>query len=101
MKRVLQHHVPVHGPAIGGNEPMSHGSPAPDGKGAKPLAGFKVLDISNFLAAPMCSMYLADVGAEGLQGERPAHGDEVRSWCENKDGVGLYYKVINRAKRSI
>jgi crotonobetainyl-CoA:carnitine CoA-transferase CaiB-like acyl-CoA transferase len=22
----------------------------------KPLAGFKVLDISNFLAAPMCSM---------------------------------------------
>jgi crotonobetainyl-CoA:carnitine CoA-transferase CaiB-like acyl-CoA transferase len=80
---------------------MTHGRPAPEGKGAKPLAGFKVLDISNFLAAPMCSMYLADFGAEVLKVERPGHGDEVRYWGENKDGVGLYYKVINRGKRSI
>lgn len=67
----------------------------------KPLAGFKVLDISNFLAAPMCSMYLADFGADVLKVERPGTGDEVRYWGENKDGVGLYYKVVNRGKKSI
>ena len=76
---------------------MSEASPRP----AKPLAGFKVLDISNFLAAPMCSMYLADFGADVLKVERPGHGDEVRYWGENKGGVGLYYKVVNRGKRSI
>src|SRR3954447_13677132 len=84
-----------------GNGPMSHGNLTPDGTGAKPLAGFKVLDISNFLAAPMASMYLADFGADVLKVERPGPGDEVRYWGENKDGVGLYYKVINRGKRSI
>ncbi len=67
----------------------------------KPLAGFKILDISNFLAAPMCSMFLADFGADVLKVERPEHGDEVRHWGENRDGVGLYYKVLNRGKRSI
>ena len=42
----------------------------------KPLAGFKVLDLSNFLAAPLCGMFLADFGAEVLKVERPGHGDE-------------------------
>jgi crotonobetainyl-CoA:carnitine CoA-transferase CaiB-like acyl-CoA transferase len=80
---------------------MSQGMTDAAPRSAKPLAGFKVLDISNFLAAPMCSMYLADFGAEVLKVERPGHGDEVRYWGENKDGIGLYYKVINRGKRSI
>lgn len=67
----------------------------------KPFEGLKVLDVSNFLAAPMCSMYLADFGADVLKVERPGSGDEVRYWGENKDGVGLYYKVLNRGKKSI
>lgn len=68
-------------------------------KGA--LADVKVLDLSNFLAAPMSSMFLADFGADVLKVERPATGDEIRLWGENKDGVGLYYKVLNRGKKSI
>ena len=67
----------------------------------KPLAGFRILDISNFLAGPLCSMFLADFGADVLKVERPGQGDEVRHWGENKDGVGLYYKVVNRGKKSI
>lgn len=76
---------------------MTEGAPG----AAKPLAGVRVLDISNFLAAPMSTMYLADFGADVLKVERPGSGDEVRYWGENKDGVGLYYKVINRGKKSI
>lgn len=68
---------------------------------SRALEGVKVLDISNFLAAPMCSMFLADHGAEVLKVEKPGIGDEIRRWGESKDGVGLYYKVINRGKRSI
>jgi crotonobetainyl-CoA:carnitine CoA-transferase CaiB-like acyl-CoA transferase len=70
-------------------------------KDSKPLAGVKVLDMAAFLAAPMASMYLADFGADVLKIERPGEGDEVRKWGKTKNGVGLYYKVINRGKRSI
>lgn len=69
--------------------------------GSRALEGVKVLDISNFLAAPMSSMFLADHGADVIKVERPDVGDEIRRWGESKDGVGLYYKVINRGKKSI
>ena len=66
-----------------------------------PLAGVKVLDISNYLAAPLASMFLADFGAEVIKVERPGRGDEIRYWGNNKDGIGLYYKVVNRNKKAI
>lgn len=65
------------------------------------LSGIRVADISNFLAAPMASMYLGDYGAEVVKVEHPSRGDEMRFWGENKKGVGLYYKVINRNKKSV
>jgi crotonobetainyl-CoA:carnitine CoA-transferase CaiB-like acyl-CoA transferase len=65
------------------------------------LAGLRVLDISNFLAAPLSGMFLADFGAEVIKVERPGKGDEMRFWGENRDGVGLYFKVINRNKKSV
>jgi crotonobetainyl-CoA:carnitine CoA-transferase CaiB-like acyl-CoA transferase len=66
-----------------------------------PLAGVKVIDIANFLAGPMASMFLADFGAEVIKVERPGSGDEIRYWGNNKNGVGLMYKLINRNKRSV
>ena len=65
------------------------------------LAGTTVVDISNFLAAPLCSMFLADFGADVVKVERPGLGDEVRRWGEVKNGVGLYYKAVNRGKKSV
>ena len=46
-------------------------------------------------------MFLADFGAEVIKVERPGGGDEMRMWGNNKGGVGLYYKVINRNKKSV
>tara|TARA_A100001037_G_scaffold306282_1_gene350389 strand:+ start:2385 stop:3599 length:1215 start_codon:yes stop_codon:yes gene_type:complete len=66
-----------------------------------PLHGIKVIDLANFLAGPLSSMFLADFGAEVIKVERPGTGDEVRYWGHNKDGVGLMYKLINRNKKSI
>ena len=63
---------------------------------AAPLAGVKVIDIANFLAGPISSMFLADFGADVIKVERPGTGDEVRFWGNNKNGVGLMYKLINR-----
>ena len=69
--------------------------------GPMALSGVRVADISNFLAAPMASMFLGDYGAEVIKVEHPSRGDEMRFWGENKNGVGLYYKVVNRNKKSV
>ncbi len=69
--------------------------------GPRALEGVKVVDISNFLAAPLSAMFLADFGADVVKVERPGKGDECRYWGENKNGVGLYYKVVNRNKRTV
>ena len=73
-------------------------SPRP---GLLALEGVSVVDISNYLAAPMCSMFLADFGADVIKVERPVIGDEIRRWGEEKNGVGLYYKAVNRSKKSV
>jgi crotonobetainyl-CoA:carnitine CoA-transferase CaiB-like acyl-CoA transferase len=65
------------------------------------LKGVRVIDISNFLAGPVSSMFLGDSGADIIKVERPGTGDEIRYWGNNKNGVGLMYKLINRNKRSV
>ena len=65
------------------------------------LRGVKVIDISNFLAGPVSSMFLGDYGADIIKVEKPDLGDEIRYWGNNKNGVGLMYKLINRNKRSV
>jgi len=65
------------------------------------LKGVKVIDISNFLAGPVSSMFLGDYGADVIKVEKPELGDEIRYWGNNKNGIGLMYKLINRNKRSI
>ena len=67
----------------------------------QPLDGVKVVDIANFLAGPIASMFLADFGADVVKVERPDTGDELRFWGNDKDGVGLMYKMVNRNKCSV
>ena len=69
--------------------------------GRLPLEGVKIVEIANHLAAPTASMYLADFGADVIKIERPGDGDELRRWGNDKDGVGLYFKVVNRGKKSV
>jgi crotonobetainyl-CoA:carnitine CoA-transferase CaiB-like acyl-CoA transferase len=73
----------------------------PAAKGRKPLEGVRVIDIASFLAGPIGAMFLADFGADVVKVERPDTGDESRYWGNAKNGIGLYYKVLNRNKRSV
>lgn len=68
-------------------------------KGA--LDGITVLDLSRDLAGPYTSMMLGELGADVLEVEHPATGDETRLWPPIIEGVSAYFGAINRSKRSL
>ena len=66
-----------------------------------PLHGLRVIDLSRFLTGPFCTMILGDMGAEVIKIEAPKKGDEMRPWPPLINGLGSYFVMINRNKKSI
>jgi crotonobetainyl-CoA:carnitine CoA-transferase CaiB-like acyl-CoA transferase len=68
-----------------------------------PLADLRVVDLSTVIAGPNCARYLADFGADVIKVERPGTGDSLRNmaWRDPRDGEGLWWKLVNRNKRTI
>ena len=57
-----------------------------------PLHGLRVVDQTQALAGPYCSMMLGDLGAEVIKLERPGVGDQSRSWGPPfLEGESSYY----------
>jgi crotonobetainyl-CoA:carnitine CoA-transferase CaiB-like acyl-CoA transferase len=65
-----------------------------------PLDGLKVLDLTENMAGPFCTMILADMGAEIVKLERPGKGDAVRAWGDGSER-NPYFRYINRNKKGI
>ncbi len=75
----------------------------PDGE-TGPLSGLTVLDASQVLVGPFCTMQLGDLGAEVIKVERPGVGDRTRQWVPptyGKSEESAYYLSVNRNKRSV
>ena len=68
---------------------------------AQPLEEVKVLDCTQFMAGPYCSLLLADMGADVVKVERPGVGDETRHQAPTINGVAAPFLMINRNKRSL
>lgn len=67
----------------------------------KPLQGIRVLDLSQLLAGPYCTMMLADMGADVIKVE-PPNGDPQRGAMRMKpEDEGAAYMAINRNKRGL
>ncbi|HEX7428972.1 MAG TPA: CoA transferase [Mycobacterium sp.] len=67
----------------------------------RPLAGLRVLELGNYIAAPTAGRMLADFGAEVIKVERPVTGDELRNWRLYSGDTSMLYRTINRNKKSI
>jgi crotonobetainyl-CoA:carnitine CoA-transferase CaiB-like acyl-CoA transferase len=67
---------------------------------AHPLDGIKVVDFTEYIAGPYCTMMLADMGASVIKVERP-HGDAWRHTAPVAPYEGRGYLGVNRNKRSI
>lgn len=65
-----------------------------------PLAGLRVIDAATLFAGPMAATLLGDFGAEVIKVEHP-DGDSLRNLGWKKDGVSLWWAVVNRNKRAV
>ena len=81
-----------------GGSPMSVVTPPP-------LAGVRVLDMTRLLPGPMCTLYLADLGADVIKVEDTGAGDYARSLAQQpgapRHGMTAWYRALNRNKRSL
>jgi crotonobetainyl-CoA:carnitine CoA-transferase CaiB-like acyl-CoA transferase len=68
-----------------------------------PLEGVRVLDVSQVMAGPFCSMLLGDMGADVIKIEPPDGGDQTRRAMgfklKGNDSLGFFN--LNRNKRSL
>ena len=68
----------------------------------KPLDDLFVVDLSRILSGPVCTMLLADMGAEVIKVEPPPLGDDSRQWGPPFiGGISTYFLSVNRNKKSL
>ncbi|MCA0240036.1 MAG: CoA transferase [Proteobacteria bacterium] len=68
------------------------------------LAGIRVIDFTHFIAGPLATSLLADMGAEVIKIEPPARGDELRYYPPvpaELPAQGAPFFWANRGKRSL
>ena len=68
-----------------------------------PLDGILIVDFSQFLSGPLCSLKLADLGARVIKIERPGLGDLCRTLYLSDTEIGgtnSLFHAINRNKES-
>ncbi|MEJ8647477.1 CoA transferase [Streptomyces sp. MS1.AVA.3] len=82
------------GPAAG--ERTAPGSPS-----SGPLAGLRVLDLATLFAGPLAATLLGDYGAEVVKVEHPHRPDPSRGHGPAKDGIGLWWKLLGRNKKTL
>lgn len=67
--------------------------------GTTPLRGIRVLDLSRMIPGALCTLLLADLGAEVVKVESPGRGDGLRGMYGPGFDVG--HVALNRGKRSV
>ncbi|MDP1520993.1 CaiB/BaiF CoA-transferase family protein [Porticoccus litoralis] len=68
---------------------------------AKPLSGYRVIELGQLLAGPFAGSLLAYFGAEVIKVEPPGGGDPLRNWRQLKDGTSLWWRSLGRNKKCI
>lgn len=75
---------------------MSHGSTA------RPMDGFRVLEVGQLLAGPFVGSMLGYYGAEVIKVESPGDGDPIRKWrVLDENGTSYWWRSLGRNKKCI
>lgn len=66
----------------------------------QPLAGIKVIDLTNLLPGPLATLMLSEAGAQVIKIERPG-GDDMRHYPPIWQGTGAAFGLLNAGKTSL
>lgn len=66
-----------------------------------PLAGFRIVDVTQMISGPMATGLLADQGADVIKVEPPGTGDLTRALGGGQRRISPTFTVVNRNKRSV
>jgi crotonobetainyl-CoA:carnitine CoA-transferase CaiB-like acyl-CoA transferase len=67
-----------------------------------PLAGMRVLELTQIMSGPTCGQLLADMGADVIKVEKLPGGDDARAYRDPQvGGVSAPFMMMNRNKRGI
>jgi len=64
------------------------------------LTGMRIIEGSAFIAAPMCGMTLAQLGAEVIRFDHISGGIDYKRWPVTKDNQSIYWADLNKGKKS-
>ncbi|OBK13934.1 CoA transferase [Mycobacterium asiaticum] len=67
---------------------------------ALPLTGIRVVEVSSFVAAPLCGMTLSQLGAQVTRVDPIGGGADTGRWPLAADGTSIYWTGLNKGKRS-
>ncbi|OBA78648.1 mesaconyl-CoA isomerase [Mycobacterium sp. 1164966.3] len=65
-----------------------------------PLAGITVVEVSSFVAAPLCGMTLSQLGAQVVRIDPIGGASDVQRWPLSATGTSIYWTGLNKGKRS-
>jgi 2-methylfumaryl-CoA isomerase len=66
----------------------------------KILSGLRIVEGSAFIAAPMCGMTLAQLGADVIRFDNISGGVDYHRWPVTGDNHSIYWAELNKGKRS-
>src|SRR3984957_11334591 len=65
-----------------------------------PLTGLTVVEVSSFVAAPLCGVTLNQLGAQVIRVDPIGGASDVKRWPLTADGTSIYWTGLNKGKRS-
>jgi 2-methylfumaryl-CoA isomerase len=66
-----------------------------------PLGGLTVVEVSSFVAAPLCGMTLSQLGARVIRVDPIGGASDTQRWPLSADGASIYWTGLNKGKRSV
>jgi 2-methylfumaryl-CoA isomerase len=65
-----------------------------------PLADLTVVEVSSFVAAPLCGMTLSQLGATVIRVDPIGGASDTHRWPVTANGTSIYWTGLNKGKRS-
>ncbi|ORW98431.1 mesaconyl-CoA isomerase [Mycobacterium szulgai] len=66
-----------------------------------PLSGIRIVEVSSFVAAPLCGMTLSQLGAQVIRVDPIGGASDIQRWPLAASGTSIYWTGLNKGKRSV